>query len=180
MYIYLDKKEAIKGTSLVLGVYNNPIDNFNEYFENNAIEFIGDNLPYHITYDIEKNIIREATKQELYNRGEYSPSENQYIEKGILKDIPSMDKEYINGVFNQKTEKWEEKATNQEQREYFLNKCFEISRKIQEYKSIGFEGRIEIVELENKLQNYKLKYASTFEEEAIILNNQINSIALIK
>lgn len=99
-YIYLDREEAKKGVSLVFAVENNPIKDYQSYFEEKAIEFIGEDLPHYITYvkDGENEIVREATRLELCQRGiiNLSPSEivldgnitaknrSQLIKEGII------------------------------------------------------------------------------------------------
>ena len=64
MYIYVDKEEAKKGISLVLAVSENKIEDYKNILGNNAVEFIGEDLPYYITYDETKDIIRESTEEE--------------------------------------------------------------------------------------------------------------------
>ncbi len=69
-YIYLDKEEAKKGNSLVFAVCNEPIKDYEDYFDETVVEFVGRDLPHYITYIEESNSIREATEEEKLERGQ--------------------------------------------------------------------------------------------------------------
>lgn len=91
MYIYVDKEEAKKGISLVLAVSENKIEDYKNILGNNAVEFIGEDLPYYITYDETKDIIRESTEEEKLARQQIELKDNQVI---IDNQIITYDKKY--------------------------------------------------------------------------------------
>ena len=91
MYIYVDKEEAKKGISLVLAVSENKIEDYKNILGNNSVEFIGEDLPYYITYDEDKNIIRESTEEEKLARQQIELKDNQVI---IDNQIVTYDKKY--------------------------------------------------------------------------------------
>lgn len=102
----------------------------------------------------------------------------QYINEKLIKNIPKpkplgIKLEYDGNI-------WIETSPIEEQRECWLNKILEINKEIEQYKILGFEGRKELIDLENKLQKYKLKYSSTFEDEAIKMDKHIQSTKPIK
>lgn len=104
--------------------------------------------------------------------------EYQYLNKKLIHNPPTekpigIKLEYDGNI-------WIETATIEEQREYWLNKILEVNKEIEQYKILGFEGRKELIDLENKLQKYKLKYSATFEDEAIKMDKHIQSIKPIK
>jgi hypothetical protein len=114
MYIYLDKEEAKKGISLVITATEEPIVDYTKVLDDNCIEFVGDNIPYYITYVEESNTIREATMIELYNRGLYILSDNEYVKNGEIKTIPLPTKFYVKSEFDTNTETFKEVATQEE------------------------------------------------------------------
>lgn len=98
-YHYISKKEAIKGKSMIFLTSDTKIPNFVDYFEdkisnsdirgNDVIEFFGTNLPYYVTFEEETGTIREATREERYNRTieiegviyrDYDLEENEYYD----------------------------------------------------------------------------------------------------
>lgn len=115
-YIYLSKKHAMEGTAMVLSVNETRIKNYINILGEDAVEFDATKveLPHYITYDAKNNIIREATLQERYNRGQYIPDENHYVKNGILKEYPSSPENIVKKIFNIDTEQWEETATETE------------------------------------------------------------------
>ena len=64
MYIYLDREEAKKGFSLVLGASETKIEDYKNHYQDRAIEYVGDDIPHYITYDEVTDTIREATEHE--------------------------------------------------------------------------------------------------------------------
>ena len=79
MYIYLDREEAKKGFSLVLGASETKIEDYKNHYEGRAIEYVGDDIPHYITYDEVTDTIREATELEKVERGQLVLEENQVI-----------------------------------------------------------------------------------------------------
>ena len=79
MFYYIDKEEAKNGNSLILAVTNEQYDDYKKRFNDKAIEFQGENLPFYITYDEITNTIREATELEKIDRGQLKLDENQVI-----------------------------------------------------------------------------------------------------
>lgn len=84
MYIYLDKEKAKEGIALVYGAFEEKKENYNEYYEHKAIEYIGNNLPYFITYISEENTIREATEEEKLERGQRQLAPNEILKNGKI------------------------------------------------------------------------------------------------
>lgn len=79
MFFYVDKEEAKYGNSLILATNNEKIVDYKNVLGGNAIEFVGENLPFYITYDEKTNSIREATELEKLSRGQLVLEENQVI-----------------------------------------------------------------------------------------------------
>lgn len=103
MFYYVDKIEAKKGNSLVLAVTNEQYDDYKKRFNDKAIEFQGENLPFYITYDEITNTIREATEIEKIDRGQLKLDENQVV---INNKIVTYNKDYqkiISGKIVNKT-----------------------------------------------------------------------------
>ena len=103
MFYYIDKEEAKKGNSLVLAVTNEQYDDYKKRFNDKAIEFQGENLPFYITYDEITNTIREATELEKIDRGQLKLDENQVV---INNKIVTYNKDYqkiISGKIVNKT-----------------------------------------------------------------------------
>jgi hypothetical protein len=103
MFYYIDKEEAKKGNSLILAVTNEQYDDYKKRFNDKAIEFQGENLPFYITYDEIINTVREATELEKINRSQLTLYENQVI---INNKIVTYNKDYqkiISGKIVNKT-----------------------------------------------------------------------------
>ena len=79
MFYYIDKEEAKNGNSLILAVTNEQYNDYKKRFNNKAIEFQGENLPFYITYDEIANTVREATELEKIDRGQLKLDENQVV-----------------------------------------------------------------------------------------------------
>ena len=79
MYIYLDREEAKKGFTLVLGASETKIEDYKNHYEGRAIEYVGNDIPHYITYDEVTDTIREATELEKAERGQLVLEENQVI-----------------------------------------------------------------------------------------------------
>lgn len=114
MFIYVDRNQAKLGVALVISISPTRVEDFETKYEGRAVEFNGEDLPHYITYEEATDSIREATIQERYDRGQYTPTSNQYVKNNLIKEIPPMDKKYIKGVFDIETEKWIETATPEE------------------------------------------------------------------
>lgn len=138
-YFYIDEEEAKKGISCVCAFYDEKIEDYKKFFEEqygvNVIEFIGEELPHFITYDEKNRIVREATLEESYNRGDYTLSSNEYYKDGFIKTIPPCPDEIYIGKFNPDTEEWEETATIEEISQKEFNKSVEFYNKELEYAS---------------------------------------------
>ncbi|MBC2850335.1 hypothetical protein H5J22_02610 [Cetobacterium sp. 8H] len=175
-YIYLRKDKAIKGIAEVLGTSQEAIPNYDEYYEGNAVEYYSDNIPAWITYDIDLNTIREATIQELYDRGKYILQENQYLKNGIVKEIPLMPDGLIKGKFNFETDKWEDVATLEDR---ILNCENLILQKINElklYQDSGFEGSLKVQNLKQEIEDLKQKYLDLNHELALQIENKVKEL----
>lgn len=84
MYIYLDREQAKEGIALVLGASEERIKNYIEYFEGQGIEFVGENIPYYITYVPELDTVREATDEEMLERNQRELKENEILINGKI------------------------------------------------------------------------------------------------
>lgn len=103
-YIYLDKEQAKQGTALVFGVFDKPLSNYQQYYENKACLFIGDNLPHFITYLESENIIREATEEEKLKRNQRELSENEILNNdGKIEAYDPYSQKIINNEIIDKT-----------------------------------------------------------------------------
>ncbi len=91
MFYYIDKEEAKNGNSLILAVTNEQYDDYKKRFNDKAIEFQGENLPFYITYDEIANTVREATELEKIDRGQLKLGDNQII---INNQIVNYNKDY--------------------------------------------------------------------------------------
>ena len=69
----------LEKNSLILATNNEKIVDYKNVLGGNAIEFVGENLPFYITYDEKTNSIREATELEKLSRGQLVLEENQVI-----------------------------------------------------------------------------------------------------
>ena len=103
MFYYIDKEEAKNGNSLILAVTNEQYDDYKKRFNDKAIEFQGENLPFYITYDEITNTVREATELEKIERDQVKLDKNQVI---INNKIVTYNKDYqkiISGKIVNKT-----------------------------------------------------------------------------
>ena len=91
MFYYIDKEEAKNGNSLILAITNEQYDDYKKRFNDKAIEFQGENLPFYITYDEIANTVREATELEKIDRGQLKLGDNQII---INNQIVNYNKDY--------------------------------------------------------------------------------------
>lgn len=103
MFYYIDKEEAKNGNSLILAVTNEQYDDYKKRFNDKAIEFQGENLPFYITYNEITNTVREATELEKIERDQLKLDKNQVI---INNKIVTYNKDYqkiISGKIVNKT-----------------------------------------------------------------------------
>jgi len=129
-YIYLDREKAKEGVSLVFEISETKIETYKEYFEGNAVEFHGEDLPHFITYLKESDSIRSATEEEKLERGDRVLNDGEVLINGKIVSYDSysqkivdeqiVDKtrqDYINeGTITLDSEK--EKARTQREKEY--------------------------------------------------------------
>lgn len=129
-YIYLDREKAKEGISLVYEVSETKIENYKEYFEGNAVEFYGEDLPHFITYIEETNSIRGASEEEKLKRGDRILNDGEvlidgkilsydnYSQKVVGNQIVDKNRQdYINeGIITLESEK--KKARAQREKEY--------------------------------------------------------------
>ena len=83
-YFYLDKKKAKEGITLVFLVSEGRREDYKEYFETAAIEFVGEDIPHFITYQEETDTIREATEEEKLKRGQRPLYDNEAVINGKI------------------------------------------------------------------------------------------------
>ena len=139
MFYYIDKEEAKKGNSLILAVTNEQYDDYKKRFNDKAIEFQGENLPFYITYDEITNTVREATELEKINRSQLTLYENQVI---INNKIVTYNKDYqkiISGKIVNKTLKELLEANILTIEEIKTNKIAEIKKMRDEFISSDLE-----------------------------------------
>lgn len=103
MYIYLDREKAKKGVAQVLGASEEKIKNYIEYFEDKAIEFIGDNIPYYITYVSELDAVRTATAEEMLEKNQRELKENEILINGKIVDYDIYSQKIVNNEIVDKT-----------------------------------------------------------------------------
>ncbi len=103
MFIYLDKEKAKQGISLVLGVSDERVEKYKEYYGQNSVEFIGDDVPHYISYDDAHNTIREATKDERYKQGNLTLQNYEVIIDGEIVEIDVDNEKVVNGILVEKT-----------------------------------------------------------------------------
>lgn len=103
MFIYLDRKKAKEGISLVYFVSENRKDDYEIYFEGKALEYEGDNLPHFITYISDKDTIREATEEEKLKRGERELFENEILKNGKIISYDINTQKIVNNEIIDKT-----------------------------------------------------------------------------
>lgn len=139
MFYYIDKEEAKNGNSLILAVTNEQYDDYKKRFNDKAIEFQGENLPFYITYDENANTVREATELEKIDRGQLKLDENQVI---INNKIVTYNKDYqkiISGKIVNKTLKELLEANILTIEEIKTNKIEEIKKMRDEFISSDLE-----------------------------------------
>ena len=139
MFYYIDKEEAKKGNSLILAVTNEQYDDYKKRFNDKAIEFQGENLPFYITYDEITNTVREATELEKINRSQLTLYENQVI---INNKIVTYNKDYqkiISGKIINKTLKELLETNVLTIEEIKTNKIAEIKKMRDEFISSDLE-----------------------------------------
>ncbi|WP_407536246.1 hypothetical protein [Cetobacterium somerae] len=103
MYIYLDREQAKEGVALVLGASEERIRNYIRYFEEQGIEFVGDNIPYYITYVLELDTVREATDEEMLERNQRELKENEILINGKIVDYDINTQKIVNNEIIDKT-----------------------------------------------------------------------------
>lgn len=81
MYMYLDKEKAKIGIACSYGDFHKKKENYEEYYKNKAIEYVGNSIPYFITYLENENTIREATEEEKLARNQRELASNEIINK---------------------------------------------------------------------------------------------------
>lgn len=167
-YCYLDKELAKKGIACCYtAMLDERIDNFIEEFGENTVEFEGEDLPHNITIDKTSGKVRAATIQELYERGEYNPNENEYIKGGVLKTKPKIPKNMFKPEFDIETEKYIEMATKSELLEFFKHSIITLVSEIETYKRAGFYPEKKIIDKLEQLKkdHYNLSFEMALEVE---------------
>lgn len=139
MFYYIDKEEAKNGNSLILAVTNEQYDDYKKRFNDKAIEFQGENLPFYITYNEITNTVREATELEKIERDQLKLDKNQVI---INNKIVTYNKDYqkiISGKIVNKTLKELLEANILTIEEIKTNKIEEIKKMRDEFISSDLE-----------------------------------------
>ncbi len=102
-YIYLDREKAKEGVSLVYEVSKTKIENYEEYFEGNALEFYGEDLPHFITYLEESGSIRGATEEEKLERGDRVLNDGEILIDGKIVSYDSYSQKIVDNQIVDKT-----------------------------------------------------------------------------
>lgn len=76
---YICKEHAKQGVVLSFATFDEPVENYEQYFDNRAVEVHGD-VPHFITYIEETNSIREATEEEKLARNQRILNENEFLD----------------------------------------------------------------------------------------------------
>ncbi|MGL4567334.1 MAG: hypothetical protein ACRCU6_02255 [Fusobacteriaceae bacterium] len=103
MFIYLDREKAKEGISLVYFVSESRKNDYETYFEGQALEYEGNNLPHFITYISDKDTIREATEEEKLKRGERGLFENEILKNGKIISYDINTQKIVNNEIIDKT-----------------------------------------------------------------------------
>lgn len=102
-YIYLDREKAKKGISLVFKMSETKVENYKKYFEGNALEFYGEDLPHFITYLEESDSIRPATEEEKLERGDKVLNDGEVIIGGKIVSYDSYSQKIVDDQIVDKT-----------------------------------------------------------------------------
>ncbi|MGL5856735.1 MAG: hypothetical protein ACRCYA_16000 [Cetobacterium sp.] len=103
MYIYLDREKAKEGITLVYGVFEERKEDYKEFYEQKALEYEGNNLPYFITYIVEEDSIREATEEEKLERGQRQLAPNEILKNGKIISYDITTQKIVNNEIIDKT-----------------------------------------------------------------------------
>lgn len=97
-YWYINKEKAInKGLAENYMTSDKPLLNPQEYFgTDNVLCYVGNELPYYVTYLPEINSVREATDFEKYKRKQYELKENEVVLENKEEIITIEDGQYVN------------------------------------------------------------------------------------
>ncbi|MEG0135808.1 MAG: hypothetical protein RR795_01185 [Cetobacterium sp.] len=80
---YICKEHAKKGIVLCFATFLEKKENYEEYFDNRAIEVYGE-IPHFITYIEKTNSIRKATDEEKLERNQRKLAENEVVINGKI------------------------------------------------------------------------------------------------
>lgn len=97
-YWYINKEKAInKGLAENYMTSDKPLLNPQEYFgTDNVLQFVGNELPYYVTYIEEQETVREATDFEKYKRKQYELKENEVVLETKKEIVTIEDGQYVN------------------------------------------------------------------------------------
>lgn len=92
LYHYFNKEIAIKyGRTETFGTFTRKLKDHDKYYGGKALLYVGDTLPYYITYLEEEGIIREATREEKYLRGQYKLEKNElFTDEGKIEQYDTI------------------------------------------------------------------------------------------
>lgn len=100
---YISKEHAKQGVVLSFATFDKPVENYEQYFDNRAIEVHGD-VPHFITYIEETNSIREATEEEKLARNQRILNENEFLDNnGKIKSYDINTQKIVNNKIIDKT-----------------------------------------------------------------------------
>lgn len=159
---YINKKDAQNGVVRVHAREDNPIQNYKELFllKHNleVIEFYGNDIPYHITYDENTDTIRQATETERFAKGNYNLLEDEYIDSnGNVTKKPPVPKEMIKQIWDNNTFAWVEGATQEEIETAKIHKKWKVYNSETEIATkllTEIELNILPIELKQEIQEY--------------------------
>lgn len=176
-YYYIGKKEALNNQSLVYGVSDTKVENYNEIYGANAIEFYGENLPHYVIIN-ENNEVKEATEFDLYKAGIYKLKETEFINDNKIDDIYNyeINKDLISPSFNYEILAWEETATLEKQIEHYKKLVIEKTKELELLKNSGFGGGQEEINLQIEIENLKQIYMDKSHELALQIENRLKEV----
>lgn len=167
-YFYIGKEQALRNESLVYSVSDKMIENYKEIFGDNCIEYVGDNLPYYLTFE-EDGTVREATTVELYKKGIYKLSENEFIKDDKLYSIYDfpIPNDMIRPVFDKESLEWKDKSSCEDRVLFWKERCRSVSYEMLVLEKAGLDGDADYMRLKQKLEEFKNNYMTASHELAL-------------
>lgn len=160
-YWYINKEKAInKGLAENYMTSDKPLLNPQEYFgTDNVLCYVGNELPYYVTYLPEINSVREATREEKYLKGQEELKEYEIFRNGKIETV-EIPENIVKPYWNKEKEIIEDIATEEEIKEYYFSK-------INSYKS----------EILNTGYDYEGHQQRCREKDLALLGNAVSALS---